>query len=127
MLQKWPLVSVVRCSSTLLISVFPDAFDVVHCQVFGLSVHLLPPEKMESFPFCGSMKWKVRAGLMGTPFELRTPPIPGLFVEPSQSPVPGVGTAANKSPSIAKPPAGERTGAIPCGGGEACPVSPSNN
>src|SRR5689334_529653 len=64
------------------------------------------------------MKWNVLVGSSGTPAALSTPP-PVPFVVASQSPVLAPGVFAIKSPSIAKPPVGIVTGAMPLGGGVA--------
>src|SRR6266481_3638773 len=103
-------------------SVFELALLEDHCQVLGSSVHL-PPEKVLSLvELYRSMKWKVVAGLSGAPVASSTaPPLP---VGPgNQSPVFPVGVLAWRSPSMANPPLGIKTGATPVGGGDACRAS----
>src|SRR5882724_10597357 len=65
------------------------------------------------------MKWKVVPAFKGTPARVNTPPPARELV--IQSPTFAAGTLANRSPSILKPPAGEMTGAMPAGGGDARP------
>src|SRR5215471_11902148 len=112
----------------LSMSVLLDALAVVHCQILGLSVHLRPPTKVLSLvePY-RSRKWKVVAGLSGLPEASSTAPPEPALVERSQSPAPAAGVLARRSPSMAKPPAGEITGAMPIGGGAACPADANKN
>src|SRR5258705_6222107 len=101
-------------------SVLDDGLLVVHCQMFGSSVHFSPPTNVLSLVVLnGSTKWKVVAGFNGTPVAFKTPAA-GLVV-PTQSPAMA---SVIKSPSILNPPAGIRTGAIPVGGGIAKAANP---
>src|SRR5881394_1957078 len=101
-------------------SVLPLALPVVHVQMFGLSVHLSPPEKMMSLlPLYSSVKCNVVKAFKGTPARVKTPPPLAELV--TQSPAFAVGMFANRSPSMLKPPAGTLTGATPAGGGTASP------
>src|SRR5437867_8261320 len=58
------------------------------------------------------MRWKVVAETTGTPAAVRTKP-PEPDAPGSQSPTPAVGTLAWRLPSIAKPPVGGETTAVP--------------
>src|SRR5882672_2177232 len=61
-----------------------------------------------------STMWIVVFVFSGVPLAVSTnPPLPELV---TQSPIPLVGVFANKLPSMANPPAGGFTGAVPAGG-----------
>jgi len=74
---------------------------------------------MMSLVLYESMKWNVVVAFNGTPAAVKTPPPVAEFV--TQSPTSADGKLANRSPSMPNPPAGERTGATPPGGGAARP------
>src|SRR5256885_15241607 len=118
-IHLWPSLSAAVCRRTLLMSVLPLAFPMVHDQFVGLSVHLSPPEKVTSLPSYSSMKWKVVNAFKGTPARVNTPPPVAELV--IQSPTLAAGILASRSPSMPKPPVGEEAGATPAGGRAASP------
>src|SRR5262245_59723455 len=92
-------------------SVLLEALLLVHCQVFGSSVHFPFWNILSLGELKGSTKRKVVLGFNGAPVASSTPAVPGPA---NQSPAPE--ESATSSPTILNPPAGTVTGATPAGG-----------
>src|SRR5262245_27749658 len=106
-------------------SVLAEDLLVVQVQFVGLSVHLSPPPKVLSLvELYRSRKWNVLAGFSGFPAASSTTPPEPALVDMSQSPTSAAGVLACRLPSMAKPPAGETSGATPAGGGAAWTFNP---
>src|SRR6266540_3958070 len=96
-------------------SFFAGGFELVQVHRLGLLFTFKPPLKILSPPSSyRSTMWKVLFVSTTAPFAFNTnPPLPEFV---TQSPMPLVGVFARRFPSMAKPPAGRLTGAVPAGG-----------